>query len=619
MTASNRTQIPETIDLSLSGGGFRATLFHLGVILYLVGRGDFPKVKRIFAVSGGAILGAHLLQSNSVYDKGTLDTAELGKAVGQFIRPIIRGNFRDMVIVYSALIWLPVYLLSTASAWLLISTDPPWPDLYCVVSGMLGTVICGVIAKQLLRYPLTTRVSERLYCGKFPFFGRSAFQFNHTWENLRDRRLDVRLLATDMQNAGLGVFSKHGFALYYQEKEEQQDKDDQYNVVWKVKKTTRACDASISQGVAASAAFPPLYPPLRLHFDDLTCQLTDGGVYDNLGVTAQSVIERIEPGTLPENPCVICDAGGEFVKTDELGVFNWMILRNIRATEIVMSRLAMHDAGTVKNSIGAPLCSSDHPRKSSIPNVSRDVSRIRTDLNRFSKVEAAALIRHGIDVAASRFGDLGKTEADQIQSVLNAALGEDSMKDIPAGSLKSSHRMRVSATLLWIAVPYFLLACTVVYVMGQLSERVVSTLANLVKPRMCLAEDVEIREFKQAAAWVGLDDEVALPGKPIVVSGATVGHYRSHWICGVGHRRQLRIETGQARMGISESEFVLAVHFGDERAIFEVDATSQGSGRVEVTIPPFRGFGRLWLICPKGASSFDACWIQLQGESGGER
>ena len=46
--------------LALSGGGFRATLYHLGVIRYLRDSGGLQHVSDIAAVSGGSILAAHL-------------------------------------------------------------------------------------------------------------------------------------------------------------------------------------------------------------------------------------------------------------------------------------------------------------------------------------------------------------------------------------------------------------------------------------------------------------------------------------------------------------------------------------------------------------------------------
>jgi hypothetical protein len=53
-------RIPNSVGLSLSGGGFRATLFHLGAIRRLNEFGILPKITTISSVSGGSILNGFL-------------------------------------------------------------------------------------------------------------------------------------------------------------------------------------------------------------------------------------------------------------------------------------------------------------------------------------------------------------------------------------------------------------------------------------------------------------------------------------------------------------------------------------------------------------------------------
>jgi predicted acylesterase/phospholipase RssA len=48
------------IGLALSGGGFRATLYHLGLIRFLRDAGLLHQVTHITSVSGGSIIAAHL-------------------------------------------------------------------------------------------------------------------------------------------------------------------------------------------------------------------------------------------------------------------------------------------------------------------------------------------------------------------------------------------------------------------------------------------------------------------------------------------------------------------------------------------------------------------------------
>src|ERR1700756_1461001 len=53
-------KIPNSIGLALSGGGFRATLFHLGAIRRLHELAILPKLTTISSVSGGSILNGFL-------------------------------------------------------------------------------------------------------------------------------------------------------------------------------------------------------------------------------------------------------------------------------------------------------------------------------------------------------------------------------------------------------------------------------------------------------------------------------------------------------------------------------------------------------------------------------
>lgn len=49
------------IGLALSGGGFRAILYHLGLVSFLRDAGILPQVTHITSVSGGSIIAAHLV------------------------------------------------------------------------------------------------------------------------------------------------------------------------------------------------------------------------------------------------------------------------------------------------------------------------------------------------------------------------------------------------------------------------------------------------------------------------------------------------------------------------------------------------------------------------------
>ena len=71
------------IGLALSGGGFRATLFHLGVVRFLRDSDQLKHVSPVTSVSGGSILATHLALNWDRYC-GTLE--EFDQAAQEILR-----------------------------------------------------------------------------------------------------------------------------------------------------------------------------------------------------------------------------------------------------------------------------------------------------------------------------------------------------------------------------------------------------------------------------------------------------------------------------------------------------------------------------------------------------
>src|SRR5215467_5014256 len=80
------------IGLALSGGGFRATLYHLGLARFLRDAGLLSKVTHITSVSGGSIFAAHLLLHWDRYNgsPSAFDTA--ASDLLRFIRMDVRNR-----------------------------------------------------------------------------------------------------------------------------------------------------------------------------------------------------------------------------------------------------------------------------------------------------------------------------------------------------------------------------------------------------------------------------------------------------------------------------------------------------------------------------------------------
>ena len=70
------------MGLALSGGGFRATLYHLGVIRFLRDAGALNRVSHMTSVSGGSIAAAHLVMN---WDRYTGSDEEFDQAADQLL------------------------------------------------------------------------------------------------------------------------------------------------------------------------------------------------------------------------------------------------------------------------------------------------------------------------------------------------------------------------------------------------------------------------------------------------------------------------------------------------------------------------------------------------------
>ncbi len=220
-------QLKLAAGLCLSGGGYRAMVFHAGVLWRLNDAGWLPKLDRISSVSGGSITAGVL----------ALNWTKLRFGAGG-----VAWNFIDQVIT-------PIRLIAGRTI-----------DQKSVIGGFFSSdSISEKVAKSY---------DEILFHGA-------------TLQDLPDQPRFV-INATNVQTGALFRFSKPYLADYR---------------IGEVKDPA----VSLAAAVAASSAFPPVLSPARLklpagamtdlpgtdlHRAPYTTDLvlTDGGVYDNMGL-----------------------------------------------------------------------------------------------------------------------------------------------------------------------------------------------------------------------------------------------------------------------------------------------------------------------------------------------
>ena len=80
------------IGLALSGGGFRATLYHLGMIRYLRDADLLTSVTHITSVSGGSVLAAHLALNWDRYCGDAHDFESAAQELFDFVQLDVRNR-----------------------------------------------------------------------------------------------------------------------------------------------------------------------------------------------------------------------------------------------------------------------------------------------------------------------------------------------------------------------------------------------------------------------------------------------------------------------------------------------------------------------------------------------
>jgi len=388
---SNGVPAPnETIALCLSGGGLRATLFHLGVIKHLRrleidGAKAITRVADVYSVSGGSILAAHMLANWSRYTSPDDDAfAEVEKELLVFAR----RNIRDRILRR----WI---LLGWAARGLAAMARLPLAGRFFPVRPDLGT-----------RTYWLQREYEALLKG-------TSFGELEQVANLPTGHI----LTTSFQTGELCSFSGADFEIELHEQH------------YPTGPRKAPCGhMRLSFAVAASSAFPPMFPPIKLTEARLanprdeafrnTLLLSDGGVFDNLGI--EKFKRDLGRGTVRPAMLIISDAGGSF-RAQTGKTYAGVVARNVRASDILMHRVA----DLAKDDIDALEGEDKQTRVHTIrisetvhdASLTRSVQQrlrlVRTDLDCFDAALAQMLVEHGTRLARAQLGDpAGSAEAD---------------------------------------------------------------------------------------------------------------------------------------------------------------------------------------------------------------
>lgn len=334
--------------LCLSGGGFRAALFHLGALRRLNELGIFSNVSTISSVSGGSILAAHLATALDPWPPPGSVVSDWEERVERRFCEFAGQNLRTGAILKRLLPW----------NWLRASTG---------VEALMGSYERNLTRLRLAELP------DR------PRFVLSAtdMAFGINWIFERERAGDylIGYLSPPPKDWSLAraVAASSCFPPVFNPLPVQQRYD------------------AYKQGKAPVAERERATEDLRL---------TDGGVYDNLA---------LEPVWKSHQTVLVSDGGSTFDPEPDRGLFRRLkrytdIVGNqvvaLRKRWLISSFISDELEGTYWG-IGSLVENYDAAGRVSYPTalVEDVISEVRTDLDAFSEAEIKVLINHGYVLA----------------------------------------------------------------------------------------------------------------------------------------------------------------------------------------------------------------------------
>ncbi len=348
--------------LCLSGGGYRAALFHLGVCRRFNELNVLSSLDTVSAVSGGSIFAAHLARCIKTGGQESLNDYEGTVAVP--FREFVKNDIRTEPALKSVMPW-------------------EWWNV-----GAGAEALAGQYEEHLLGKMTFADLPEK------PTFTFCATDLN---------------FGVDWEFSGVHVGD---YQAGYMD-------------------APKAASQSLALAVAASSCFPPVFRPLPMNLEPSDLKgglatnkdrdayvrqlvLSDGGVYDNMG---------LEPVWKSFATIFVSDGGKPFQFAKDKGAPQQLYrIHDVMANQAEAVRKRWLIASYIRGDytvayLGIRNSVSDFPT-SGTPGYSKDLAtevlaNIRTDMDRFSDDEIAALENHGYTLAdaaykAHAWGTLGR-------------------------------------------------------------------------------------------------------------------------------------------------------------------------------------------------------------------
>lgn len=403
----------QRLGLALSGGGFRASFFHLGVLARMAELGLLRHVEAISTVSGGSIIGAlYYLRLREL-----LMNTEDAKITEQHYVDLVARVERDFLCAVQKNLRLRTFV-------------NPWHNMKMALpnysrSDRIGEIYDHYLYRAVFGAKHDRPIEMRELKIK-PKNDPNHEQFNPSTPGHNDgRRAKVPVLLINATTLNTGhnwrfMASRMGEQPHETALADDIDKNTRlqrgkYDDIIKNQQ-----DFPLGIAVAASAGVPGLFPPLAVSgmYEDWRVQLVDGGVYDNQGIAG------LEDPLYPCTDFIISDASGQMEDVNHPDTSAVAVMSRVmsiltdRVREEMVLRLEQqcgeehvaffhltrgldgHDkpylnTGESQSQEKIRAAPSTSAAYGVDPGVQMLLAKVRTDLDSFSDTEAFALMTDG--------------------------------------------------------------------------------------------------------------------------------------------------------------------------------------------------------------------------------
>lgn len=293
------------VGLALSGGGYRAAIYHIGTFKALKKMNLLDKIDVISTNSGGSITGACYSLNSNDFDKFE-ETLVSGVQKSVVAKIITHPRFFIPVTLIIGSIVTSIYLLFTTVAWINIII---WPIL----------IFCILYAQYEL-LPIS-RIIESIY--------DKLFFKKATLKDL-SKTVQTTINSTNLSTGRIFHFSakRMGDSTY--------DFRDEKDAIYFDHK-----NFPVARAVMASSCVPFAFTPVKIdkiffynknQYSEIKPRLVDGGVYDNQGIHKLTFYNN---ASYCKN-VIISDAGNKLAVKEN---YRNMLTLLIRTSEVFMARI----------------------------------------------------------------------------------------------------------------------------------------------------------------------------------------------------------------------------------------------------------------------------------------